>query len=61
MTLLTVNFPTRIPDCDYHSPALFYFFLLMLLFKLGASAAAIEFCEWCQVGANIYIYIYISL
>ena len=22
-----VNFPTRIPDCDYHSPALLDFFL----------------------------------
>ena len=22
-----VNFPTRIPDCDSHSPALFYIFL----------------------------------
>ena len=22
-----VNFPTQIPDCDSHSPTLFYFFL----------------------------------
>ena len=30
-----VNFPTRIPDCDSHSPAfLDYFFLLMLVFVL---------------------------
>ena len=30
-----VNFPTRIPDCDSHSPALLdYFFLLMLVFVL---------------------------
>ena len=27
-----VNFPTRIPDCDSHSPALLDFFLLMLAF-----------------------------
>ena len=29
-----VNFPTRIPDCDSHSPALLDFFLLMLVFVL---------------------------
>ena len=27
------------------------------IFKLGASAAASEFCEWVQVGIDIYIYI----
>ena len=25
------------------------------IFKLGASAAASEFCEWVQVGINVYI------
>ena len=25
------------------------------IFKLGASAAAIEFCEWVQVGIDVYI------
>ena len=29
-----VNFPTQIPDCDSHSPALFDFFLLMLVYVL---------------------------
>ena len=29
-----VNFPTRIPDCDSHSPALLDLFLLMLVFVL---------------------------
>ena len=30
-----VNFPTQIPDCGPHSPALLvYFFLLMLVFVL---------------------------
>ena len=28
------NFPTRIPDCDSHSPALLNFFLLTLVFVL---------------------------
>ena len=112
-----VNFPTRIPDCDSHSPALLYFFLSSDasicstmafpplgncdhvvvsvsidfpsysqqdvpfhsiaydyshtdwdglcdhlrdvpwedIFKLGASAAASEFCEWVQVGIDGYI------
>ena len=112
-----VNFPTWIPDCDSHSPALLDFFLssdagicstmafpplgnsdyvvvsvsidfpsnskldtlfhciandyscagmdnlsdhlrnLLWedLFKLSASAAASEFCEWIQVGVNVYI------
>ena len=112
-----VNFPTRIPDCDSHSPALLNLFLssdanicstmaFPLLgnsdyvvvsvsidfptnsqqdapfhcighdysradwdslhdhlrdvpwediFKLGASAAASEFCEWVQVGIDVYI------
>ena len=27
------------------------------IFKLGASAVASEFCEWVQVGIDIYIYI----
>ena len=30
----TVNFLTRIPDCNYHSPALLDFFLLTLVFDL---------------------------
>ena len=29
-----VNFPTQIPDCDSHSPALLDLFLLMLVFVL---------------------------
>ena len=111
-----VDFPTRIPDCDSHSPALLDFFLSSDasicstmafpplensdvvasvsidfptnsqqdapfhriaydysradwdglrdhlrdapwedIFKLGASAAASEFCEWIQVGIDVYI------
>ena len=107
-----VKFPTRTPDCDFHSPALLDFFLLTLvfvlqqlslhwgtlimllsqfpsnskqdlpfyctaydyfradsdgfpdhlrdvpwedIFKLGVSAAASEFCEWVQVGNDVYI------
>ena len=110
------NFPTRIPDCDSHSPALLDLFLSSDaricstmacpplgnsdhvvsvsidfltnsqqdapfhriayeyshtdwdglrdhlrdvpwedIFKLGASAAASEFCEWVQVGIDVYI------
>ena len=112
-----VNFPTRIPDCDSHSPALLDLFLFYdtsicsamaipplrnsdhvvvsvsidfptnsqqdapfhciaydyshddwdglrdnlrdvpweNIFKLGASTAASEFCEWVQVGIDVYI------
>ena len=112
-----VNFPTRIPDCDSHSPALLDLFLSSDarvcstmafaplgnsdhvvasvsidfptnsqqdapfhriaydysradwdalrdhlrdvpcedIFKLGASTAASEFCEWVQVGIVVYI------
>ena len=112
-----VNFPTWIPDCDFHSPALLDLFIssdtricttIALpplgnsdhvivsfsidfpsnsqwdalfhriafdysctdwdslcdhlrdvpwedIFKLGASAAASEFCEWVQVGIDVYI------
>ena len=112
-----VNFPTRIPDCDSHSPALLDLFLSSNasicstmtfpplgnsdhivfsvsidfptnsqqdapfhriaydcsravgdglrdhlrgvpwedIFKLGASAAASEFCEWVHVGIDVYI------
>ena len=97
-----VNFPTQIPNCDSHSPALLDFFLssdasicsTMVfpplgnsdhvvvsvsidfpsysqqdalfhdhlrdvpwedIFKLSASAAASEFCEWIQVGIDAYI------
>ena len=112
-----VNFPTRISDCNSHSPALFDLFLSSDasicsamafpplanfdhvvvsvsidfptnsqqdapfhhiaygysradwdglrdylrdvpwedIFKLGASAAASEFCEWVQVGIDVYI------
>ena len=112
-----VDFPTRIPDCDSHSPALLDLFLSSDasicstmafpplgnsdhvvvsvsidfptnsqqdapfhriayynspadwdglrdhlrdvpwedIFKLGASAAASEFCEWVQVGIDVYI------
>ena len=113
-----LNFPTRIPDCDSHSPALLDWFIssdpsicsikdfLPLgnsyhvvvsvsidfpsnlqqdalfhriaydyfcvdwdelcdylrdvpcegVFKLSASAAASEFCEWAQVGIDVYIH-----
>ena len=112
-----VNFPTRIPDCDSHNPALLDLFLTSDasvcstmafpplgnsdpvvvsvsidsptnsqrdapfhriaydysradcdglgdhlrdvpwedIFKLSASAAAREFCEWVQVGIDVYI------
>ena len=30
------------------------------IFRLSPCAAASEFCEWIQVGIDIYIYIYIS-
>ena len=112
-----VNFPTRIPDCDSHNPALLDFFLTSDtsicstmgfpplensdhvvvsvsidfptnsqrdasfhriaydyscadwdslrdhlrdvpwedIFKLSASAVASEFCEWVQVGTDVYI------
>ena len=112
-----VNFPTRIPDCDCHSPVLLDFFLSSDasicstmafpplgncdhvvvgvsidfptnsqqdapfhriaydyscadwdglcddlrdvpwedIFKLGASAVTSEFCEWVQVGIDVYI------
>ena len=112
-----VDFPTRVPDCDSHSPALLDLFLSSDtsicstmafpplgnsdhvvvsvsidfpansqrdapfhcitydysradwdglcdhlrdvpwedIFKLGASAAASEFCEWIQVGIDVYI------
>ena len=112
-----INFPTRIPDCDCHSPALLDFFLssdasicsrmafpplgnsdhavasvsidflsnlqqdALLhhiaydyshadwdglrdhlrdvpwedIFQLSASAAANEFCEWVQIGIDVYI------
>ena len=112
-----VNFPTRIPDCDSHSPVLLDLFISSdvsicfkmafpplgnsdhvvlsvsidfpsnsqqngmfrciaydyscaeqdglrnhlrdvpwgVTFKLGASAAAREFCEWLQVGIDVYI------
>ena len=112
-----INVPTRIPDCDSHSPALLDLFISCDasicsttafpplvnsdhvgvsvyidfplntqwdapfhcitydyshddwdglcdhlrdvpwedIFKLGASAAASEFCEWFQVGIDVYI------
>ena len=112
-----VNFPTRIPDCDSHSPALLDLFISSdasicstmafpplgnsdhvvvsvsidfpsysqrdalfhliaydychadlegirdhlrdvpweYIFKLSASAAAREFCEWVQVGTDVFI------
>ena len=112
-----VNFPTRIPDCDSHSPALLDLFISSDtsicstmtfpplgnsdnvvvsvsidfptnskrdapflytaydysraygdglhdhlrgvpwedIFKLSASAASSEFCEWVQVGIDVYI------
>ena len=97
-----VNFPTRIPDSDSHSPALLDLFISSDdhvvvsvsidfptnsqqdapfhciaydyshadwngprdhlrdvpwedIFKRGASAPASEFCEWVQVGIDVYI------
>ena len=112
-----INFPTQIPDCDSHSPALLDLFISSDasicstmafpplgnsdhvvvsvsidfptnsqqdapfhriaydysradwdglrdhlrdvpwedIFKVGASAAASEFCEWIQVGIHVYI------
>ena len=96
-----VNFPSWIPDCDSHNPALLDLFLTSDasicstmafsplgnsdhapfhriaydysraywdglrdhlrdvpwedIFKLSASAAASEFCEWVQVGIDLYI------
>ena len=112
-----VNFPTRIPDCDSHNPALLDLFLTSdasiystmvflpfgnsdhvvvsvsidfptnsqrdapfhrigydssradwdglpdhlrdvpweYIFKLGASATASEFCEWVQIGIDVFI------
>ena len=107
-----VNFPTQIPGCDSHSPALLDLLLFSVasicstitfpplgnsdhvvisfhqihngilfhciaydysradcdhlcdhlrdipwegIFKVGASAAASEFCEWVQVGNGVYI------
>ena len=72
-----VNFPTRIPDCDSHSPALLDLFISSDFPSysqrhasfhriscdcsradwdgLRASAAASEFCEWFQVGIDVYI------
>ena len=98
-----LNFPTQIPDCDSHSPALSDLFPSSEasicstmafpplgnsdhvdapfhhigcdyscvdwdglsdhlrdvrwedIFKLGASAAASKFCEWVQVGIDVYI------
>ena len=41
-----VNFPTRIPDCDSWED----------IFKLGASAAASEFCGWVHDGIDVYIH-----
>ena len=29
--------------------------LSFLIFKIGASASASEFCEWVQVGIDVYI------
>ena len=96
------NFPTRIPDCGSHGPALLDLFLSSNtsfcstmafpplgnsdhvvvsvsidfpsysqqdalfhdhlrdvpwedIFKLSASTAASEFCEWDQVGIDVYI------
>ena len=31
------------------------------IFKLGASAAAGEFCQWGQIEIDLYIYIYIYI
>ena len=112
-----VNFPTRIPDCDFHSPALLDLFISSdasicstmafpplgnsdqvavsvsidfpsysqhdtpfrriayhysradwyglpyhlrdvtweIIFKLSASAVTNEFCDWVQVGIDVYI------
>ena len=31
------------------------------IFKLGASTAASEFCEWVQVGIDVYISLIVSI
>ena len=57
-----VNFPTRIPGCDSNSPALLNLFISSdtsigstNISKLSAFAAAWEFCQWDQVGIDVYI------
>ena len=53
-----VNFPTQIPDCDSHWDGLLNHLRDVLwedIFKLSASSAASEFCEWIQVGIDVYI------
>ena len=67
-----VNFPIRILDCHKCPISLHSFYysctdwngLCDILrdalwddtFKLSASAAASEFCQWVKVGIDIYIY-----
>ena len=41
-----VNFPTQVHGCDVPWSN---------TFKLSASAAASDFCEWVQVGTDVYI------
>ena len=72
-----VNFPIRILDCHKCPISLHSFYysctdwngLCDILrdalwddtFKLSASAAASEFCQWVKVGIDIYIYIYVYI
>ena len=48
-----VNLPSWIPDCDSHSPALLDSFLSSD--AIICSTMACEFCEWFQVGIDVYI------
>ena len=61
-----VYFPTRISNCHSHSPDYSHADWDGLsdhfrdipwedIFKLGASDAASEFCEWVQFGIDVYI------
>ena len=61
-----VYFLTQIPNCDSHSPDYSHADLDGFgdhfrdvpwedIFKLGASAAPSEFCEWIPVGNDVYI------
>ena len=46
-----VNFPIRIAECNSHAD-----WMVVMVFKLGASVAASEFCEWVQAGIDVYNY-----
>ena len=48
--LMTSLMPVGTIICDYLRDVLW-----KDIFKLSASAAASEFCEWVQVGIDVYI------